>query len=268
MFVKKIINSSKIATKIRNRISFALLKPILFRMYPVATDKKLIRFGPEGDGGYLIPDDLDGIKACFSPGVSSISGFELECAELGIDVYLADASVESPADEHPRFHFRKAFIGHQTKGDFITMDDWMRDAIGDQSGDMILQMDIEGWEYKALNAISEENLNRFRIIILEFHGLDYLLNYKIRAFRKLLKNHSCVHIHPNNCCAPTPIGSISMPRMMEFTFLRNDRIKSRQFQCTFPHPLDGDNTSNPSIVLPDYWYHQPRISKTNESSRA
>jgi hypothetical protein len=253
----KLINESAAATRARNTISHALLKPLLPALFPIQTEKPLIRMGPEGDGGYLVPDDLDDVQACFSPGVSLISGFELECAERGIDVHMADASVESPADRHPRFHFRKAFIGNRTQGDFVTMDDWIADAIGERKGDLILQMDIEGWEFKALNAISEDNLRRFRIIIMEFHGLDYLLPYKIRTFRKILKNHSCVHIHPNNCCEPAKTGGVPVPRMMEFTFYRNDRIKSREFQSTFPNPLDRDNTTNPTVVLPDYWYRKP-----------
>jgi hypothetical protein len=254
MSIKSIIDNVNFINRFRNRISLFLLKPLLPGLHPVKTNRDLIRFGPDGDGGYLIPDDLDEIQACFSPGVSSISGFELQCADLGIDVHMADASVESPAGEHPRFHFRKAFIGDQTEGVFITMDDWMHDSVGDLAGDMILQMDIEGWEFKALNRISDKNLNRFRIIILEVHGLDYLLNYKIRMFRKLLINHTCVHIHPNNCSESTQVGSFSIPRMVEFTFLRNDRISSREFRSDFPHPLDRDNTSNETIVLPEYWY--------------
>lgn len=255
--LKKRINNCSLATSLRNRISYSLLRNLQPNMYPVKTDSPLIRMGPDGDGGYLVPDDLDGIQACFSPGVSSISGFELECAEKGMDVHMADASVDSPADQHPRFHFRKSFIGNRTEGDFVTMDDWIAEAIGERQGDLILQMDIEGWEFRALNAISEENLQRFRIIIMEFHGLDYLLPYKIRTFRKILKNHSCVHIHPNNCCEPAEIGGVCIPRMMEFTFYRNDRIKTREFESRYPHPLDRDNTSNPTMVLPDHWYRKP-----------
>lgn len=41
---------------------------------------------------------------------------------------------------------------------------------------------------------------------------------------------------------------------MEFTFLRNDRIKTRHYAMTFPHPLDRDNTPNPPLVLPACWY--------------
>ena len=68
------------------------LRRMLTALHPQNTTTNLIRVGPSGDGGYLIPDDLDGLVACFSPGVSDISGFEVQCAERGMDVFMADAS--------------------------------------------------------------------------------------------------------------------------------------------------------------------------------
>ena len=56
-------------------------------LHPRTVAKGLIRLGPEGDGGYLIPNDLAGISACFSPGVSAVSGFEKDCAERGSPVF-------------------------------------------------------------------------------------------------------------------------------------------------------------------------------------
>ena len=44
---------------------FQLLKP-------KASKTPLIRIGGDGDGSYLVPDDLEGITACFSPGVNRI----------------------------------------------------------------------------------------------------------------------------------------------------------------------------------------------------
>ena len=35
----------------------------------------MIRLGGDGDGGYVVPDDLDGLAACFSPGVSDVADF-------------------------------------------------------------------------------------------------------------------------------------------------------------------------------------------------
>ena len=56
----------------------------------------LIRSGSSGDGGYLIPNDLEGLEYCFSPGVSTVADFENHLADLHIRSYLADYSVTSP----------------------------------------------------------------------------------------------------------------------------------------------------------------------------
>lgn len=62
----------------------AAIQSLMDRLAPLSCARKLTRLGPAGDGGYLLPDDLDGIEACFSPGVSLLSGFETECAQRGM----------------------------------------------------------------------------------------------------------------------------------------------------------------------------------------
>lgn len=232
---------------------------LLETLYPRTGSQKLIRFGPDGDGGYLVPDDLQNIGACFSPGVSSISGFEKECAERGIKVFLADKSVESPADEHELFDFIPKFIGATSDDDFMTLDEWVRNSMPDSRSDLILQMDIEGYEYEVLLSSSEELMNRFRILVIEFHSLEQFWNRPFfnivrRAFDKISQTHTCVHIHPNNCCGSTEKEDLELPRLMEFTFLRNDRLGDSSYQTKYPHALDFDNTAEPTIVLPDCWH--------------
>lgn len=233
---------------------------LLKKLFPLqCTDLKLIRLGPEGDGGYLIPDDLNGISACFSPGVSYISGFETDCAELGMKVFMADKSVTRPAGDHPLFHFTKKFVGVTSNDDFMTLDDWVASAPIQRHDELLLQIDIEGYEYEVFLAASDSLMQRQRIIVAEFHQLDQLwnrpfFNLASRAFDKILQTHACVHIHPNNCCGSLRKSGIEIPRVMEFTFLRRDRIKSYSNQSKFPNPLDGDNTSNQSLLLPRGWY--------------
>ena len=53
------------------------LNQFLTAVKPVRTNHELIRMGGDGDGGYLVPNDLEGIDVCFSPGVSEIANFEL-----------------------------------------------------------------------------------------------------------------------------------------------------------------------------------------------
>jgi len=52
------------------------------------------------------------------------------------------------------------------------------------------------------------------------------------------------------------IKDIDIPRLLEFTFLRKDRIGNESFASKFPHPLDYKNVKNkPDIVLPNTWVH-------------
>lgn len=231
----------------------------LEELHPVATNHELIRLGPNGDGGYLVPDDLDGIEACFSPGVNDVSGFESDCARRGIKAFLADASVEKPAEENELFHFTKKFVGAVSSDDFMTLDDWVASSLPGTGSDLLLQIDIEGAEYEVFLSASESLMRRFRIIVVEFHNLEQLWNKPYfdlakRAFEKINKFHSCVHIHPNNCCGAVERDGIVIPSVMEFTFLRNDRIERSSPQTNFPHALDFDNTPNATLVLPKSWY--------------
>lgn len=235
------------------------LQSFIRKLFPKSPDKELIRLGPKGDGGYLVPDDLAGIEACFSPGVSLTSGFEKDCADLGMKVFMADKSVEQPAESHDLFYFTKKFVGVTTSDDFMTIDDWVTSSLPGSQTDLMLQIDIEGYEYETFIGISDSLLRRFRIIVAEFHNLDQLWNRPFfqltsRAFEKILQTHTCTHIHPNNCCGQLSIEGLSIPRVAEFTFLRNDRICNPSYTNVFPHSLDFDNTDNPHLPLPKCWY--------------
>jgi len=84
---------------------------LMRKLRPQNCGKKLIRIGATGDGGYLIPDDLEGIEYCFSPGVSSVSEFENQLADRGIRSLLADYSVDAPPIIRPEFTFDKKYLG-------------------------------------------------------------------------------------------------------------------------------------------------------------
>jgi FkbM family methyltransferase len=233
---------------------------LIKKLRPISTDKELIRLGSKGDGGYLVPNDLEGISACFSPGVDKTSDFELECAELGMEVYLADKSVDQPAINHSKFHFTKKFIGATNNEQFMTLDKWVEISINEAESELLLQMDIEGYEYETLLNISDHLLRRFRVIIIEFHSLHMLWSqpfYKVAStvFEILLKNHSCVHIHPNNYNGVIKTQGIQIPKAMEFTFLRKERIKDSSPIDNLPHKLDQHNSSKKPISLAKYWYN-------------
>ena len=236
------------------------VKQLLELLYPINCEKGLIRLGPEKDGGYLVPDDLDGIEACFSPGVSTVSGFEKDCANRNIKVFLADASVNAPTATDDLFDFIPMFIGSMNNDSYLTLDKWVNSKIPDTSKELLLQMDIERAEYEVFHSLSEKTINRFRIMVIEFHDLDEIWNYPFfkvmsRVFKKILQTHHCVHIHPNNIANKSKLNGIETVQAMEFTFYKKERINKVQHQTSFPHKLDRDNDlKEPAIVLPISWY--------------
>jgi hypothetical protein len=226
---------------------------------PITTEHELIRLGGNTDSGYLVPNDLNDINFCFSPGVSNEAFFEEDLSRLGIKSFLADYSVESPPSSNPLWDFEKKYLGTSNDEVYMTLEKWIETKAESNSNDMILQMDIEGSEYEVLFDTSKATLNKFRIIVVEFHELYKLLNpfgFKIikACFDKLLDNFEIVHIHPNNCFDVFKYKNFEIPPVMEFTFLRKDRIKNYSKTKSFPHRLDKNNTSNKKIILPECWY--------------
>lgn len=235
------------------------IQALLNLLRPMKSDKDLVRLGPKGEGGYLIPDGLEGISACFSPGVGQYSGFELDCAKRGMQVFMTDYSVQGPAVHHENFHFNKKFLGAVQNENTITLDGWVGSSIPDSHPDLILQMDIEGAEYEVLLSTPENLMKRFSIIAIEFHSLKLLWSRPFfllasQAFRKLMQTHVCVHNHPNNINPAKTIGNITIPSVTEMTFLRKDHATKLSPATVFPHPLDCDNSSKKSLPLPVCWY--------------
>ena len=236
------------------------VRHLLQTLAPYETDKTLVRLGGETDGGYLVPDDLGGIEYCFSPGVARTARFESALATRGIRSFLADHSVDGPPVESEMFHFVKKYLGATNDEIFMTLEAWVETSLPNYTGDLILQMDIEGSEYDVIAATPETVWKRFRILVIEFHGLHTMFNrYGLQffryCFRKLLAEFEIVHMHPNNVAIPAKRRDIEIPGVMEITFLRKDRIQSRKKGTIFPHALDRPNVpGRQDVALPECWY--------------
>ena len=73
---------------------------------PIDIQEGLIRIGGNNDGGYLVPNVLEGIKYCFSPGVDDNVSFEKELSEnYSIKSFMCDLSINSLPIEDPSFKF-------------------------------------------------------------------------------------------------------------------------------------------------------------------
>ena len=232
--------------KLERYVDEQKVQDFIVQLRPFTTNVELIRIGGDDDGGYLIPNDLNEIIALFSPGVDFTASFELELANQGINCYLADYSVDSSPSKHELIHFDKKFIGSKTDEKFTTLSEWIQSKDLPENGDLLLQMDIEGSEYETILSIDDDLLQRFRILVIEFHRLDGISTFFgnkmiTETFSKLLRHFEIVHIHPNNCCAPVFVYGKQLFPCIEVTFHRRDRFENSIQTQTFPHVLDRPN---------------------------
>jgi len=232
------------------------------RPTPIAAP--FVRVGGRWDGGYVVPDDLEGVTQCISPGVSTEVSFDLAMADRGIHVVMADALVDGPPVTNAAFTFVKKHLDVYDDDSHVRMDTLVAGA-GGMSVERILQMDIEGAEYPVLLDTSPECIRSFRTIVVEFHNLADMFGRAgfstiSSTFRKLLVSHCIVHIHPNNVSSPVSRkGNVVCP-IMEFTLYRRDRvIAQRSEDANSPGVLDSDNVpGRGTVVLPSSWRPRSR----------
>lgn len=253
--------ASNLGLYLSGRTPKGSIEELINQLVPHNLGIPLRRVGGDGDGGYVVPDDLQGIASCFSPGVADTANFELDLYQMGVRSFLADYSVDGPPPLLPDCDFIKKYVGAFATPEVMTMDHWVATKAPDRNaGDLVLQMDIEAAEYETLLATSDDTLSRFRMIVLELHKLHHLDNPLFFRFAnatigKLLNQFEVAHIHANNAKPMSVLSGLYVPPLLEVTLLRKDRVKSKSKVLEFPSPLDSTNApSRPEIQLPSYWH--------------
>lgn len=203
-------------------------------MKPQPSRYEMIRIGGNCDGAYLIPDDLVGLKTCFSPGVSNQKSFEDELTDrYGMFCHMCDYSSDLEKFKTPlregKQTFRKKWLDVDGAEDSVTLENWINELEEDDSQDLLLQMDIEGAEYRNLLNTSDTVLARFRIVLIEFHFLHdpgVVEKELLPVLRKLDELFVCVHAHPNNTAKVHNYDELDFnwPSLIELTYIRRDRL--------------------------------------------
>jgi len=239
------------------------LRSLAAKLQPQQSQFSLVRMGAATDGGYLVPDDLEQIRACFSPGVDTFATFESDLLKSGIGSHLADFSVDQVPDGLQARSFTKKFVGANTTGHYISLQDWVEEYEPESPNDsLLLQMDVEGAEYETLLACPTNILSKFRIMVIEFHSVESwghsdFLNIVDATFTKILNTHFIVHSHPNNAMGLVNLNGLISPRIFELTLLSRTRSAPGGLAVT-PNPLDYPNVTN----MPNLNWSQCWVNKT------
>ena len=165
--------------------------------------KKRILLGnkKDGDGIYVILDDLKDIKIAYSFGISRNIQFDKALADRGIDVYMYDHTINRLPYENPRFHWKKIGIsGKKTSYNLKDLDTLIIENNHISEKNMILKLDVEHWEWPAINDLDEATLKKFKYILVEYHfygesNPEYKIYYNV--MKKLSKNHQSFYARCN-----------------------------------------------------------------------
>ena len=237
------------------------LKDIYSLIYPVSTGYKLIRLGERGDGGYLIPNCLEGIEMCFSPGTAEQFQFELDLDRIfNIPSIMCDPSIERPKGLSEKLSFEKLSIGYENKNGMIKLSSWIKKHIEPKENSLMLSLDIEGGEWKVFMEEDHSFLKNFKIMTFELHFLSYLhdtefvKDYFIPVINNIKSKFDIVHVHPQNGSAYCGMYSEGendekyLCDCLEFTCLSKSFRLKEPVPSKLPHPLDH-------IMNPSYKQH-------------
>jgi hypothetical protein len=113
-------------------------------------------------------------------------------------------------------------------------------------------MDIEGGEIPWIKSLSDEQMNKFSQIVMEFH--NPFSNEEIDVFDKINKNHILVHFHGNNCANTIIYKNLTMPSVFECTYLHKKFFVNppKLNASLIPSPLDMPNNNVVKEIFIDY----------------
>lgn len=206
---------------------------------PPEMTHKLTRFGPSQDGGYFVPELSKNFDYLFSPGVGNQAEFDLEFANKGIPVYQLDGTIGQAPVSHKNIVFWNKNLSSISTEMSLSLDDWVN-LCAPKMHFGILQLDIEGGEYEAFLACSNETMRRFSCMVVEFHSLERLSapilgDAIINTVRKILQTHLVVYRNVNNNGRWFKYQGKEIPSTVEITFLRKDLFQPSIKVEEIPH---------------------------------
>ncbi len=213
------------------------------------------RVGRRGDGGYVMVDDFVDCRYALSFGVGTEISWDLAIVGRGLTVFLYDQTIDSIPVQHEKLKLRRFGLGesHDPKGAKQSLPKILSHEGLQDDSNLILKIDVEGAEWKALRQIAAQEMQLFRQIVVEFHGLaDYSDHDKhierLYTLKKMAETHQVVHVHANNWGRYVIIGGIPVPDVVEVTFAR---ATYRFADCTrvFPTGLDSPNNSDRAELI-------------------
>lgn len=225
------------------------------------TEQPKVRIGSDNDGGYIIAENFI-YDAFISCGISDDITFEDKFTiKYDIDCFAFDGTIDNlPHKNNDKIIFFRKNIG-PVENDKTTN---LKNVLNNYNN-VFLKMDIESFEFRWIEILTDDEINKLSQIVIEFHfpfcpfsnfgQEDISVERKINCLKRLANSHYLVHFHGNNCCGTISCNNITVPNVFECTYIRKDLCNtiSRNTKSIPDILLDRKNVQqNPEIYLSGY----------------
>jgi hypothetical protein len=199
--------------------------------------KNRVLAGPNQEGGtYVMLDDFDDIKICYSLGIDHNVDFDKAIADRGIDVYMYDHTIDKLPFENPKFHWKKIGVGGNSdrSSNIQTLLDMMKENGHLNEKNMILKIDVEGAEWNTFKDIPEEVLPQFKYILLEYHFYKLEASFIYNILKKIHKTHQPYFVHTNYGSRIINFGNNRMVGCIEVSYIIREGYKFAKDKSVYP----------------------------------
>jgi hypothetical protein len=205
-----------------------LLEPNFFKL-----DK--ITLGRPGDGTYILPSNfINHNNTLISLGIADDISFEEDFLKTypNSNVLAYDPSINSLPVENIKISFESTGVAGKSskRKKHITLESVIS-KIPNENSEIILKIDIEGWEWGIFENFDLTKYN-ISVIVIEFHFLTmnsilewlffpYFFFKRYKILKKILKKYYIMHMHANNY-GYTLFNNFTFPWLCEMTLIKKD----------------------------------------------
>jgi FkbM family methyltransferase len=207
-----------------------------------------IRLGNNSDGGYVI-GNVPEYDCYISAGVSNEESFSRDfIKKFNMNKYNSYA-FDGTINNYPYQYTKDITFIKKNIATYRSKTKANLSQLINNYNNIFLKMDIEGCEYDWLLSLTQENLNKFKQIVIEFHGINddswgKTYNKKLECFKLLSNTHYIIHAHGNNYSGTQN----KIPDVIELTYLRKDYFSEQPEINTTNLPIMNlDFPCNPSL---------------------
>jgi hypothetical protein len=221
------------------------MDPLVLTVYKSPFTK--LRLGKDNDGGYIIAEIPNiNYTILLAGGIADDISFEEDFINKysNINSYAFDGTINNLPKENSNITFIKKNIGFENNEHVTNIHD-----IININECIFVKMDIEGGEIPWIKSLSDEQMNKFEQIVMEFHRP--FSDNEIDVFDKINKNHYLIHFHGNNCCGVRNHNDVLIPNVFECTYLHKKYFTNipELNKDLIPSNLDMKNIDNDEIYI-------------------